>query len=82
MVVKDYVLFDFICQVPLSIQQCNNARAKRVRIVFCDRVWRDQPRGKTKGGAAPRFFPEVDPDTRGRENTISSSKSERIVIAF
>ena len=29
----------------------------------------------------PRFFPEVDPDTRGRENTISSSESERIVIA-
>ena len=39
---------------------CNNARAKRVRIVFCDRVWRDQPRGKTKGGAAPRgFFPRL-----------------------
>ena len=36
--------------------QCNNARAKRVRIVFCDRVWRDQPRGKTKGGAAPEVF--------------------------
>ena len=35
---------------------CNNARAKRVRIVFCDRVWRDQPRGKTKGGAAPEVF--------------------------
>ena len=57
---------------------CNNARAKRVRIVFCHRVWRDQPRGKTKGGAAP----EVDPDTRGRENTISSSESECIVIAL
>ena len=61
-----------------STMQCNNARAKRVRIVFCDRVWRDQPRGKTKGGAAP----EVDPDTRGQENTISSSESERIVIAL
>ena len=39
-----------------SVEQCNNARAKRVRIVFCDRVWRDQPRGKTKGGAAPEVF--------------------------
>ena len=39
--------------------QCNNARAKRVCIVFCDQVWRDQPRGKTgktKNGAAPEVF--------------------------
>ena len=40
----------------VSIWQCNNARAKRVCIVFCDRVWRDQPRGKTNGGAAPEVF--------------------------
>ena len=39
-----------------ALEQCNNARAKRVCIVFCDRVWRDQPRGKTKGGAAPEVF--------------------------
>ena len=34
-----------------------------MRIGFSDRVWRDQPRD----------VPEVDPDTRGQENPISSS---------
>ena len=43
-------------QISIRETPCNNARAKRVRIVFCDRAWRDQPRGKTKGGAAPEVF--------------------------
>ena len=30
----------------------------------------------------PRDVPEVDPDTRGQINPISSSKSECIVITF
>ena len=39
-----------------SVTYWNNARAKRVRIVFYDRVLRGQPRGKPEGGAAPEVY--------------------------
>ena len=46
-------------------------------------VLRPSVEGSTKGkNQGWRFFPKVDPDTRGRGNTISLSESERIVIAL
>ena len=44
------------------------------RIGFSDRVWRDQLRGHPEGSTGPEGCPsEVDLDTQGQENPISTS---------
>ena len=64
------------------MEDWNNTRAKRVRIGFlteCGGINRgDIPRVPQ----APRDVPEVDPDTRGQENPISTSTDESIGITF
>ena len=55
-----------------KIHDCNNTRGRQVHIGFYDQVWSDQPRGP----------PEVDPDTRGQKNSISSSMYESIFQYF